>query len=396
MGVSAALAAFEARLAGGTDAAGYAALLRDGERHPHTRQAEEIWGRPDRSGPWSEHHRAVLFHAAAYDLELAGDWQQAVPYWARALEHWAHVHADDAFWQAVHEAGDVRATLPADLLRVHADLIALHVERDPPRARSHAALLRSAPFDAADGLRGSLAVPVFDRTVELVAAHQFEDAVRLCRTWLAVDADHPDLLRALLYAATRWNEQAGDDHARIKQTVAEVDRLIGSSVADGLARHCFWRGLVRMREGWWVIADRSDVEAGARLSRLALDDFAQARALDPGLEHDAFYHAVTRIVGDTHLSLATCHLIEGALDQAMREWRMADPLMPGSVAPVIIWAQATALDPESGAETLDAAEAQLLRLRDQNDDEAEYTLWMIDYRRTSGPLALARQFGKRR
>lgn len=400
--MSAALDAFEAKLAGGVDAAGYAALSRSGEVHPHTPEAEEIWRRAGREGPWSEHHRAVLFHAAAYDLELAGVWQRAAPYWALALEHWAAVHADDAFWLAVGDTGGVRDSLPADLLLVHADLIAAHVERDPERARSHAALLRSAPFEAAGAVRDALAAPVFDRTVELVATHHFEQAVRLCRTWLEVDPGQPVLLRALVYAANRWNEdqaQEQDGHPRIARTVAAVDALLGDAVVDGVARHLFWRGMLRMREGWQDISSRTDVAAGERLSRLALADFDRARALDPELEHDAFYHAMLASIGDTHLSLATCRLIGGDLAAAMEEWRIGERLAPDSPNAAVVWAQAVALDPDSGPELLDAAEAQLLRVRESGADEIDLTLSMIDYRRRfgrSGPLTLAKIYGKPR
>lgn len=400
--MSAALDAFEAKLAGGADAAGYAALSRGGEVHPHTPEAEEIWRQPGRDGPWSEHHRAVLFHAAAYDLELAGDWKRAAPYWARALEHWANVHADDAFWPAVGNAGGVRDSLPADLLLVHADLIAAHVERDPDRARSHVALLRSAPFEAAGGVRDALAAPVFDVTVELVATHDFEQAVRLCRTWLEVDPEQPVLLRALLYAANRWNEAQAheqDGHRRIARTAAEVDALLGDAVVDGAARHLFWRGMLRMREGWEDITGRTNVTAGERLSRLALADFARARELDPELEHDAFYHAILTSIGDTHLSLATCHLVGGDLVAAMEEWRIGERLTPGSANAAVVWAQAVALDPDSGPELLDTAEAQLLRVRESDADELVLTLSMLDYRRRfgrAGPLTLAKLFGKPR
>jgi hypothetical protein len=360
------------------DQQAYAALVKDGELHPWTEQAEAIWARASGSDPWRDHHMAILHHAKAYDLEMAGS-PEAFQHWTAALRLWSAVHADDAFWgrMARHLSermgteiapgviDGVWARLPRELLEPHRDLIAAYQASNPERARSHMLIMTSAPFDpdVIDGIRLQFTEEVLAVVPDAVMTADFEKMIASLRGWQHVDADNAHLLRSLLYVYRKFNEQvwdADDGLTRVSGNLAAAQQIlqtIGVSPPDPahvagyvdrlkalrprglppgaltteIARHEVWGGIVSYR-----LASRRfswDSDSGSRResergAARAVKHFAMARQLDPHLELDRYYSALPSIEAGVESLWGLCLLAKKDHIGAAQHSRRATTLNP--------------------------------------------------------------------
>lgn len=360
------------------DRQAYAALVKDGELHPWTKQAEAIWARASGSDPWRDHHLAILHHAKAYDLETAGS-PEAFQHWTAALRHWSAVHADDAFWarMARHLSermgteiapgviDRVRARLPREILEPHRDLIAAYQTSNPERARSHMRIMTSAPFDSdvIDGIRLQFTEEVLAAVPDAVRTADFEAMIASLRGWQHIDQDNARLLQSLLYVYREFNEQvwgADDGLTRVSGNVAAaqqilqaigvsppdpagvagyVDRLKAlrpgglspGALTDEIARHEVWSGLVNYRLASRRFSWESDPESRRECEQgaaRAVKHFAMARQLDPHLALDHYYSALPSIEASVESLWGLCLLAKKDHVGAAQHSRRATTLDP--------------------------------------------------------------------
>jgi tetratricopeptide (TPR) repeat protein len=325
----------------GNDEQAYAALWQGDELHPHTPEAEHIWRNARGVDPWRHHDLAILLHARAYDLEAAGD-PDAERYWREALEQWAQVVADDALWNRLTAHLDtvtgqtvdreviaaVRAQLPRDLLGVHVTLIAAYGSASPGRARVHARLLKEAPFDPeiVAELRHGLVADVVGGVHKAVQAARYADTIEQLRTKLAIDADHPELIRWLLHTTRTWNELLYPEGnwaliGRNLATAVDAAEPLGEKASDDdgplraeLARLQYWRGLTAVREvndklkGTTSAPVRRHLQAAADG---ALAAFNRALRLDPNVVIAPFYSDLPMLQVHALVFSGLLELLEG-------------------------------------------------------------------------------------
>lgn len=334
------------------DEQAYAALVQDGELHPWTEQAHATWTQARGPDPWRHHHLAILHHARAYDLEMAGS-PEASHCWTAALRHWAAVHADDAFWARMtrhlgehmgagidpNVVAGVRDRLPRDLLEPHRDLIAVYQSSDPERARSHMRVVKSAPFDpdTIDGVRVGFVREVVAAVPDTVNTADFEAMIAELRRWLDIDEDNAHLVQAFLYVYRKFDEHvwnADDGLARVARNVTEVGQVVGpiletiraprnpdpagvagyverlealrprgrpqGALRAEIARNEFWSGWVSMRLSEerlsWEPSQEAAREREGSASK-AVTHLALARLIDPQLALDRYYQNVTAFEG---------------------------------------------------------------------------------------------------
>lgn len=371
------------------DQQAYAALVQDGELHPWTKRAEDVWNQAAGSDPWRDHHLAIVHHAKAYDLESTGS-PEAFRHWSLALRHWSVVHADSTFWtrMARHlaEVGaevapdvidGVRARLPQELLQPHRDLIAAYQASDPQRARSHLRVLTSAPFEPGliDSIRLELTGEVLDAVPGEVKTGDFDGMIERLLTWQHIDEHNAHLLRALLYVYRKFNElnsDAEDSLARVAENVAAADRTLqdfgvpppdpagvsvyierlkalrpsglpAGALAAEIARHEAWRGLTSYRlasRGFsWKTGAGSRQEC-ERCAAKAVQHFAVARQLDPNLGLDSYYSALSEIEADVESLWGLCLMARDDLIGAAQHCRRATTLDPSDPACFLGLAQA--------------------------------------------------------
>lgn len=308
------------------DALAYAALTRDGEVCPWTSEAEAAWRRAGGSDPWRNHHLAVLHHARAYELE-ADRPDEAHEHWVRALACWARLHADDGFWGIlgghvsaalgiavpVDALAAVRARLPAELLDPHADLIEAYRQRAPDRARAHMVLIKSSAFPpvAVEAVRASLVGPVLDRVDSAVRTARLDEMAEDLGSWLAIDEDHPGLVRALLHVRNKQCERAvqGEGGLEVVSAISgraarEVRPALGKlgppagALAGELARHRYWLGCASRWAAYNELGPETSQQAFRRSSSKAgeaVGHLRRASALDPDLEMYPLYGDRSRV-----------------------------------------------------------------------------------------------------
>jgi tetratricopeptide (TPR) repeat protein len=363
------------------DQRAYAALVTDGELHPWTEQAEAIWVRATDPDLWRHHHLAVLHHAKAYDLE-SGQSPEALQHWSAALQHWSEVHADDAFWARMARhlsehmgievrpdvVAKVRARLPRELLEPHRDLIAAYQASNPERARSHMRILKSAPFDRdlIDDLRLQFADDVMATIPDAVETADFKVMIAELRRWQHIDENNAHLLRSLLYAYRKFNEQvwdADDGVTLVAENIRQTEQLlkvIGAVPADPagvaryveqlrelrpaglpqdvlpaeIARHEFWSGFVSERLAderfSWESSPGSRKECERNAAR-AVQHFNLARRLDSQLALDGYYSASPSLEASAESLWGLCLLSSRQYVGAAQHFRRATTLKPSVV-----------------------------------------------------------------
>ncbi|NUR00943.1 MAG: hypothetical protein HOY79_31770 [Streptomyces sp.] len=314
-------------------ASAYEALWRAGELQPWTLTAIRLWEREDGDDIEVVHHLAIAHHARAYDLEAAGD-DDAFGHFEKALGHWATLYGRPDFWRRTHErlseamgvpvrdevVAEVRTRLPHNLLEPHLTLAARLRLTDPGRARRHMRLVTGSAFPDATvaEARDALVRDVLDGVPAAVAEGRFAETIDVLESWLLLDPDNHDLLRALLFTSRSWVERLrGDPYAkqRMDDLLGRVDALVPSglarSVAPGgelakeLARHEF---LLALRWFGALGADApspdspgslSEVEHARRRARQAARCVDRALELYPEMGEDLRYAEAADLRSDT-------------------------------------------------------------------------------------------------
>lgn len=399
-----------------SDEAAYAALVENGERHPWTAQAEDIWAEARGHDPWRQHHLAVLHHARAYDLEIQGS-ADAHGYWTRALEHWRAVHKDGTFWEKLtlhlgeHMGTDIdpgivaeiRKRLPRDLLEPHRDLIAAYRSGESHRARSHMRLLLSAPFasDLIDGVRAGLVRDVVARVPQAIQTASYEPMLVELGEWLSIDPENAHLFQAVLTVTRSSNERllgTDDDFMQIERNVRQTEQLVrptldafGSprdhsqasvqayvaklenlrpavpscaALIAEIARHEFWNGLVSTRE----VQQQFSSDAGPetirtceRVAAKAIGHFALARLIDPQLTLNPFYQHMDVLDCRAETVLGLCFMLSmrsGRSDpvSAAQHFRRATTLEPSAFDAHLLLGQSLFMSGDTSPRALAEAE----------------------------------------
>ncbi|AUH39604.1 hypothetical protein [Streptomyces sp. CMB-StM0423] len=311
-----------------TSASAYEALWQDGELQPWTSAAVRLWEEAPAAGADAEvvHHLAIAHHARAYDLEAAGD-DAAFGHFEEALRHWASLHADPDFWRRAHERltgamgvpvpGEVveeaRARLPRNLLEPHLTLAARFRLTDPRRARGHVRLVTGSGFPAAivAEARADLVRDVLGGVPRAVAEGRFAEMLDTLETWLLLDPEGHDLLRAVLFTGRSWMERLREESyatRRMDELLGRVDRLVRPGLASAgppsgelakeLARHEF---LLALRSFGALgtappspdsLGSRAEVEEAGRAAGRASRHLETALELYPEMADDPRYAEV--------------------------------------------------------------------------------------------------------
>ncbi|WUH99947.1 hypothetical protein OHR68_41775 [Spirillospora sp. NBC_00431] len=335
-----ALAALAAELSAALDAQpraasrlAYRALCRDGTVQPWDEEAVRLWEQDGSEDVDDIHHLAVAHHARAYDLEAAGD-DAAFAHFEKALACWAQLYDEPEFWHRLRAraaealeapvAGDVvdevRARLPRDLLEVHLTLAARLRTGDPRRAYRHVRLVVGCAFDAGTvaEARHELVREVLDGVPQAITEGRYEDCATALASWLAVDPDNTELLRAWLFTGRGWVEQLYRERVplrRVDEVLARVEAqarpgldevgAMTDELAHELARHECLLGFrtydtaVESLPSDWRVSPEA-VRRARQWADRAAEHIARALELNPELGQDGFYGPVEEL-RDTEL-----------------------------------------------------------------------------------------------
>lgn len=165
------------------------------------------------------HHLAIVHHARAWDLELAGDpraadaWQQALACWrtlAAAREFWAGLEAKLLALDPAADCrpmADLRRDLLEHLLDIHVDFVRHHSESGAPeRAASHVEIVRRAEIPPA--VKKRLIDKVFNAMTGAVpdakAAGAYDPALITVERFLDLFPDHLAALRLYAEICHEW------------------------------------------------------------------------------------------------------------------------------------------------------------------------------------------------
>ncbi|MFE3194366.1 hypothetical protein ACFXHA_35555 [Nocardia sp. NPDC059240] len=240
------------------DRLAFTALRQNGEIHPWTGPALQLWqdydtahgqhgGHAHAIAPDSLHHLAIAAHARAYQLEIDGD-DAAFEQWRQALGYWARLRADDRFWASLRTrlaatAGDAtpaevanavdeaRGELPAQVLEPHVSLVLQLRKDDLPRARAHLELIRTAAFAPEDisRARTRLAREAGAGIRRLTREGDLERALAEVSAWIDIDSDNIPLAEQALDVGI---ETAEFEHRRSDRGWAEQSRPVLEGIAD--------------------------------------------------------------------------------------------------------------------------------------------------------------------
>ncbi|GAB3462067.1 hypothetical protein GCM10027570_48270 [Streptomonospora sediminis] len=299
------------------DRLAYSQLAVGGERHPWTLAAQRTWEQG--GGHWRTHHRAVSYHARAYDLEQQGAAEAAHEYWLAALRCWARVAADDRFWAGMRDhlaaamgaeppaevLESVRAGLPRDLLEPNVTRAAELCASRPDHARLHmtAVCESGLPPEAVAAARREFAEPAVAEAVRSARAGRYGTAADTIETYLAADPANPRLVAALLQVARQAATAAGAGDTRCPvlhgflERVAslvqpytdrtELDERSGAEAETvrEFARFEFCRGLQQRAV---MLETQDDPPTAAGHARAAVAHMQRALARDPALSGGGF------------------------------------------------------------------------------------------------------------
>lgn len=314
-------------------ASAHEALWQDGELQPWTRTAIRRWELEREQGGDIEvvHHLAVAHHAWAYDLEAAGD-DAAFGHFEQALRHWATLYGEPDFWrrmrQRLDDAMDVpvrdevvtrtRTRLPHHLLEPHLTLAVRLRLTDPGRARRHLRLVTGSAFPETivAEARVGLVRDVIDGVPAAVAEGRFAETVDVLESWLRLDPDSHDLLRALLFTGRSWverlREKPYDATRRAAELLGRVDALVrsglggrppapGGELAKELARHEFllalrsFQSLGTTAPSPDALGSPAEIEQARHRARRAVEHAGRALELYPEMGEELRYTEVTEL-----------------------------------------------------------------------------------------------------
>jgi tetratricopeptide (TPR) repeat protein len=315
----------------------YEALWQGGELQPWTRTAIRLWERADGDDIEVVHHLAIAHHACAYDLEVNGD-DTAFGHFEKALKHWATLYGAPEFWRRMHQRlsnamgvpvpdeviAQVRTRLPHNLLEPHLTLAARLRLTNPGRARRHVRLVTSSVFPHAivAGARDGLVRDVLDGVPMAVAEGRFAETIDVVESWLLLDPDSHDLLRALLFTSRSWIDRLRQEpyaQRRMDELLGRVDALVrpglagsaapGGELAKELARHEYLLALRSLgtlgRPGAAAapspdsLGSLSEVVRARREARQAARHVERALELYPEMGEDLHYATAAELRSDT-------------------------------------------------------------------------------------------------
>ncbi|MBB4932946.1 hypothetical protein F4561_003766 [Lipingzhangella halophila] len=301
-----------------TDQLAYAQLLVDGERHPWTLAAQRTWEKG--GGAWRDHHRAISYHARAYDLEQQGKAAEAHKHWLGALRCWARLADSDDFWERMRAhlaeamgaeppgelVESVRARLPRDLLEPNLTRAVELRASQPEQARMHMTAVRESGLspEAVAKVRREFAEEITKEAVRDAQAGRYDAGVSAIEASLTADPTNPRLVEVLLYVVRQtvpavsaekgWAHLSGflDRIERlvqpyIEETGSGTQSAAAPEIVRELARFEFFRGVQRRA----LMMDTQENPATAvGHAGAAVTHLKRALAHDPDLTDDGAFH----------------------------------------------------------------------------------------------------------
>lgn len=381
------------------DAVAYASLGGGDVAEPYSSEAESRWGMSSRD-VWHEHHRAVLHHSHAYDLEAHGI--DASSNWNAALAAWANVIEDDLFWLNLGQSAgkalgapvdpaipeNVREDAPEQLLSVHITLARRTYTSSPPlQSAAHIRCLRRAPF--ADALKARVlkdfGAPFIAKMLDLRDQNKWKEALSVSQHHLQVDPDSIDVLILDLQIRSEWNKRLLNlksiEQIQVVQdeggTAAKRIEQLGTSAISGwrevLARHFYWWLVLRMKQAEMAWEEQQNTknlrvaeQKAVTIRKLADQASApakKARATDPLLSADGYYKDMDELEAYLYW-LAGMTFQQSAIDGSSAAAHEAR-----------LWFQkATELDPRNAAFSASLVLALYLEGTDEGREQAKRTL----------------------
>ncbi|MCC7420701.1 MAG: hypothetical protein IT428_10485 [Planctomycetaceae bacterium] len=248
------------------------------------------------------HHLAVLSHGGAIQdhLQSRSVSPETMTKWRQGLQHWSELVGSDTFWKGLAgrwetrrraavadplldrllrvEPGEVRRTIPGQLLEIHSRIVSDFLDVGQlASAREHWIVLRDAPFDAA--LVEHWRKKTFDEIVgRLSAGSPPEEHPKYrdrCRWFLELEEGYLPALHALCRSANgeaqHWLNADVDQPAKAMSALASVSREARHPVLEGAAP-----GNLAI-EGCLYDYHATCVEAALRSEAARKDDSSQAR-----------------------------------------------------------------------------------------------------------------------
>lgn len=261
-------------------------------------------------------------------------------------------------------------------------------------------ILKSAPFDPdlIDGLRLQFADDVVATIPDAVKTADFEAMIAELRRWQHIDEDNAHLIRSLLYAYRKFNEQVWDADNGVTRVAANTEQtkqllkvvvgplhsdptgvanyvkrlealrprgLLRGAIAAEVARHEFWSGFVSERladeQFSWDSTAQSRKESERSAGR-AVQHFRVARLLDSQLSLDSYYSAMPSLEASAESLWGLCLLRERDCAGAAQHFRRATALKPSAMRYFSELAQALLTSDTVAAAALTEAEQAIDRI----------------------------------